>query len=213
MPIETVAVETSSALAERARERPHHRNARVVAGSALGGLESLADDACRGAVLHSPPGHGAEPPRVLRQLGRVLMGAGVALINLPNAASWNRLVTGRHWCGFRHPDHLNYVTPATLGLLASIFAMRSRPASTWWRRSSTGRRRVPSTNSCRLSGRTGPMRSSPPDFRQAMRPRLQNSAESITIGSLAAAFAHSCIVSKAQTASAYACSTSPRATP
>lgn len=58
MPIETVAVETSSALAERARERPHHRNARVVAGSALGGLESLADDACRGAVLHSPPGQG-----------------------------------------------------------------------------------------------------------------------------------------------------------
>jgi hypothetical protein len=39
-------------------------------------------------------------------------------VKVPNFASMNRVVMGRHWCGFRHPDHLNYFTPKTLRLLA-----------------------------------------------------------------------------------------------
>jgi SAM-dependent methyltransferase len=124
--IEAVGIEISSALAERARERLQHRNSRVIADSALGGLESLDDNSCHGAVLRSYLEHEAEPLRVLQQLGRVLVRDGVALIKVPNFASWNRLVMGRHWCGFRHPDHLNYFTPATLGLLASIAGFESR---------------------------------------------------------------------------------------
>lgn len=57
---------------------------------------------------------------MLEELGRVLEPGGLALVKVPNFGSLNRMVMGRHWCGFRHPDHLNYFTPVTLRLLAAI---------------------------------------------------------------------------------------------
>jgi hypothetical protein len=31
---------------------------------------------------------------------------------------------GPRWCGFRHPDHLNYFTPLTLGRMAAKAGFR-----------------------------------------------------------------------------------------
>ena len=42
----------------------------------------------------------------------------VVLIKVPNFACWNRAVLGKNWSGFRHPDHVQYFTPATLGAMA-----------------------------------------------------------------------------------------------
>ena len=41
------------------------------------------------------------------------------IVKAPNFASWNWVVRGKKWCGFRYPDHVNYFTPQTLTLLAS----------------------------------------------------------------------------------------------
>jgi hypothetical protein len=43
----------------------------------------------------------------------------VVIVKMPNYASINRHVTGRKWCGFRLPDHVNYYTPRTLVALAA----------------------------------------------------------------------------------------------
>jgi hypothetical protein len=63
---------------------------------------------------------------VLTALHRALAPGGVALIKVPNYASLNRLVTGRKWCGFRYPDHLNYFTPASLKAMAAGCGYRTR---------------------------------------------------------------------------------------
>ncbi|MEX2642281.1 MAG: methyltransferase domain-containing protein, partial [Acetobacterales bacterium] len=70
------------------------------------------------AILRSYLEHELNPKDVLLALHRVLAVGGLAFVKVPNFASLNRLVMGRRWTGFRHPDHLNYFTPATLRLMA-----------------------------------------------------------------------------------------------
>lgn len=36
------------------------------------------------------------------------------ILKLPNYASWNRMIRGKRWCGYRFPDHVNYFTPRAL---------------------------------------------------------------------------------------------------
>jgi hypothetical protein len=45
---------------------------------------------------------------------------------VPNFGSVNRLVTGPKWCGFRHPDHVNYFTVASLRRMAAESGMSLR---------------------------------------------------------------------------------------
>jgi hypothetical protein len=63
---------------------------------------------------------------VLSELHRTLAPGGVALIKVPNHASLNRRVTGRKWCGYRYPDHLNYFTPASLRRMAEACGYEAR---------------------------------------------------------------------------------------
>jgi hypothetical protein len=46
---------------------------------------------------------------------------------VPNFASWNRVIRGAKWCGFRYPDHVNYFSPRTLKLLAEVSGYRMEP--------------------------------------------------------------------------------------
>jgi SAM-dependent methyltransferase len=85
---------------------------------ALRGLESFADGFFTAATLRSYLEHELHPRAVLRELWRTLAPGGVAIVKVPNYGSLNRRVTGRKWCGFRYPDHLNYFTPKSLRRLA-----------------------------------------------------------------------------------------------
>ena len=78
------------------------------------GLKSFAAGFFTAATLRSYLEHELHPRAVLTELHRTLAPGGVALVKVPNYASLNRRVTGRKWCGFRYPDHLNYFTPASL---------------------------------------------------------------------------------------------------
>ncbi|MCA3563173.1 MAG: class I SAM-dependent methyltransferase [Methylocystis sp.] len=71
------------------------------------------------AILRSYLEHEAEPLAVLQRLRQVLKQGGFAVVKVPNYASFNRIVMGRRWCGFRFPDHLNHFTPATLAAIAA----------------------------------------------------------------------------------------------
>lgn len=71
------------------------------------------------AILRSYLEHEAEPLAVLQRLRQVLKQGGFAVVKVPNYASFNRIVMGRRWCGFRFPDHLNHFTPATLATIAA----------------------------------------------------------------------------------------------
>ena len=49
---------------------------------------------------------------------------GKVFVRVPNFGSLNRRVIGKAWCGFRHPDHVNYFTTDTLERLAGQLGFR-----------------------------------------------------------------------------------------
>ena len=57
------------------------------------------------------------PTRALEAAHRLLKSGGHLFIKVPNYACWNRVVTGKHWCGYYFPQHLFQYTPKTLAAL------------------------------------------------------------------------------------------------
>ena len=112
-------VEISSEAAEAANRRFAERGGRAVNAPSLDGLKTFPQGFFTAAVLRSYLEHELQPRAVLTELHRTLAPGGAALVKVPNYASLNRRVTGRKWCGFRYPDHLNYFTPASLARMAS----------------------------------------------------------------------------------------------
>lgn len=68
-----------------------------------------------GIVMFSYLEHEVNVMQALRGAHRALKDTGGVFIRVPNFGSLNRRVIGAKWCGFRHPDHVNYFTLATLG--------------------------------------------------------------------------------------------------
>lgn len=99
---------------------------RAVNASSLDGLKTFPDGFFAAATLRSYLEHELQPRAVLGELRRTLAPGGVAIVKVPNYASLNRYVTGRKWCGFRYPDHLNYFTPASLARMAEECGYRAR---------------------------------------------------------------------------------------
>lgn len=111
--------EISAHLAREAKTLFAARGGDAVCASALAGLKTFSDNFFVAASLRSYLEHESRPREVLQELRRVLKPDAVALVKVPNYASWNRKIFGRNWCGFRLPDHLNYFTPATLQTMAA----------------------------------------------------------------------------------------------
>lgn len=61
--------------------------------------------------------HLPSPRRALERAHRALRPEGRLFIEVPNAASLDRRIFGRHWAGWRLPQHLYHFTPETLGRL------------------------------------------------------------------------------------------------
>jgi SAM-dependent methyltransferase len=112
-------VEISTALAEQAQAKLLPIGGQVANASSLDGLRGFADGFFTGAMLRSYLEHESRPAEVLGELHRTLAPGGVAIVKVPNYASWNRHVMGARWCGFRWPDHMNHFTPRTLTALAA----------------------------------------------------------------------------------------------
>lgn len=79
------------------------------------------------ATLFSVLEHEWNPVQALEIVCRSLKNGGVAIIKVPNFASWNRVLRGAEWCGVRLPDHCNYFTPATLSRALEQAGLRPLP--------------------------------------------------------------------------------------
>ena len=111
-------IEIDAEIAQIARATFEARGGELIHADGVGGLKRLPGKFFTGVALWSYLEHEANPQAVLEQVRRVLRDDGVMLVKTPNYACWNRVLLGKNWSGFRHPDHVQYFTPATLGAMA-----------------------------------------------------------------------------------------------
>ena len=114
-----LGIEVSPGMAAMAAEKFEQAGGQVIVASAMEGVSDLPDESVDLVVMSCFLEHEQQPRRLLKNLHRVVTGDGAVIVKVPNFASWNRIVRGKKWCGFRYPDHVNYFTPRTLELLAS----------------------------------------------------------------------------------------------
>jgi SAM-dependent methyltransferase len=111
-------IEIDAKIAQIARANFEPRGGKLVHADGVGGLKQLPANFFTGVTLWSYLEHEANPRAALEEVRRVVRDDAVVLIKVPNFACWNRSVLGKNWSGFRHPDHVQYFTPATLGAMA-----------------------------------------------------------------------------------------------
>ena len=111
-------IEISRVLSVKADALARDRGGRVVQANAIAGLAQFAPDSLDAALLSGFLEHETQPALLLRELRRVVKPGAPVIVKVPNYGCINRAVRGAKWCGFRHPDHVNYFTPASLAQLA-----------------------------------------------------------------------------------------------
>jgi SAM-dependent methyltransferase len=114
-----IGIEVSKALAAQAGRALAGRGGRAIEASAVGGVRELHANSVAAVLMSSFLEHEARPLELLEAVRGVLEPDGVVILKVPNYASWNRLLRGARWCGFRYPDHVNYFTPKSLAMLAN----------------------------------------------------------------------------------------------
>ena len=107
-------IEVSEEQARIAHARMAERGGKTIQAPALEGVGEFADGYFSGVLLHGFLEHEKDPKPLLQEVRRVLADEGAVYVRVPNYASVNRRVMGAKWCGFRHPDHVNYFTLASL---------------------------------------------------------------------------------------------------
>jgi SAM-dependent methyltransferase len=112
-------IEVSKALAATADAAFRPFGGKCIRAPAAEGLAVFPPRYFTAAIMLGYLEHEFHPLDILSQVRPLLADDGVVVVKMPNYASLNRYVTGRKWCGFRLPDHVNYYTPQTLVALAS----------------------------------------------------------------------------------------------
>ncbi len=90
------------------------RGGRVLLGAATEQLASLKPRSLDAALLMAYLEHETRPIQALRLLRSALKPDAPVVIKVPNHESWNRIVRGPQWCGYRFPDHVMYFSPSSL---------------------------------------------------------------------------------------------------
>lgn len=118
-PVVPFGIELSKALHARADQGMRARGGFCLQGAGAEAIGQFEPGFLDGVILHSYLEHETQPMTVLRGMHRALRPGGQAFVRVPNYGSINRRVIGAKWCGFRHPDHVNYFTPASLRAMAA----------------------------------------------------------------------------------------------
>ncbi len=116
---ELYGIEISKGLYEQAQANTTNRAGNMINADALSGLEAQKTSFFDCIVMRSFLEHDIQPLPILAACARTLKPGGLAIIKVPNYGCLNRKVSGKNWCGFRFPDHVNYFTPETLTAMAS----------------------------------------------------------------------------------------------
>jgi Methyltransferase domain len=111
-------IEVSKGLAATADAAFRLFGGRCIRAPAAEGLATFPPKYFKAALMLGYLEHEFHPLDILKRVRVLLADDAVAIVKMPNFASINRRVTGRRWCGFRLPDHVNYYTPRTLADLA-----------------------------------------------------------------------------------------------
>ena len=122
-----IGIEVSEALSKKANARFRSLGGEVIFPNALDGTARSGIGTVNLIIMNSFLEHEAKPRGLLENLTPALASDGAIAIKVPNFASWNRVVRGAKWCGFRYPDHVNYFTPRILKLLAEVSGYRMEP--------------------------------------------------------------------------------------
>ncbi|MEO1459933.1 MAG: methyltransferase domain-containing protein [Pseudomonadota bacterium] len=113
-PFVPFGIEVSKALAAKADAHMRAHGGYCVQGTGAEKIAEFPEAHFDGIVMRSYLEHETEPRRALAAARRAMKPSGKIYVKVPNYGSINRWVMGRNWCGFRHPDHVNYFTPASL---------------------------------------------------------------------------------------------------
>lgn len=119
-------VEISQVLWQRSDADARSRGGYVVHGPALEGMQAFPDHFFKGIIMRSYLEHEIAPREVLQVAFAKLAPEGVLYVKVPNYGSVGRWVMGRHWCGFRLPDHVNYFTQQSLTSMAERLGFKCR---------------------------------------------------------------------------------------
>ena len=111
-------IEISRQQAKAASTHVAARGGRVVQASSEEGLLQFPEQYFTAALLRSYLEHDWRAREVLQNLYTRMAKGGVVVVKVPNYGSLNRRVMGAKWCGFRHPDHVNYFDRLSLRRLA-----------------------------------------------------------------------------------------------
>ena len=117
-PVIPFGIEISRTLFEAANQVMQSRGGYCLHASGLDGFNLFDSEFFDGILMHSYLEHEVDALPVLRNAHRCLKPGGNVFVRVPNYASINRRVFGSKWCGFRHPDHVNYFSPASLAEMA-----------------------------------------------------------------------------------------------
>jgi len=112
-------IEVSKGLAATADAAFRSFGGKCIRAPAAEGLATFPPKYFTAAIMLGYLEHEFHPLAILRHVRRLLSDDAIVIVKMPNYASINRYFTGRKWCGFRLPDHVNYYTPRTLVALAS----------------------------------------------------------------------------------------------
>ncbi len=114
-----LGIEVSKQLASIAEAKIARFGGKVLVQGSVDGVAQVEADSVDLVIMSSFLEHEYQPLRLFRELRRVVAPEGSMVVKVPNFASWNRVVRGRKWSGFRYPDHVSYFTPRTLATLAN----------------------------------------------------------------------------------------------
>jgi SAM-dependent methyltransferase len=112
-------IEVSRGLAATADAAFRSFGGKCIRAPAAEGLATFPPKYFTAAIMLGYLEHEFHPLPILRRVRHLLTDDAIVVVKMPNYASINRRVTGRTWCGFRLPDHVNYYTPRTLVCLAT----------------------------------------------------------------------------------------------
>lgn len=125
-PITPYGIEISAFFQARADEKMRARGGFCLLAPGAEGVWQFEPEFLDGVILHSYLEHETQPLRVLQGAARALKPGGRVFVRVPNYGSVNRRIVGRKWCGFRHPDHVNYFTARSLARMSADAGLSMR---------------------------------------------------------------------------------------
>jgi SAM-dependent methyltransferase len=130
-PMIPYGIELSTALWRRSEEQMKALGGSCLHAAGAEGIWTFDEGFFAGVIMHSYLEHEVDVTGVLRGAHRALQPQGKVFVRVPNYGSVNRRVVGRKWCGFRHPDHVNYFTLSTLRAVAARVGFSTTLLNRW----------------------------------------------------------------------------------